>query len=121
MTNDQLLALLIPLAAVLGSVLTFYATRRNINRQERADVMAGYSQLCDDLRLMIDLNNQEIARLRQEIAVLKCQFETDRETWRQEREALQMRISELEVINARLMRQLETDQVKADGKECHGG
>ena len=121
MTGDQLLDVVkLIITAVAGGGLTYLATHRNITRQERVDVMAGYSQLCDDLRAMIALNNDEIARLRQELADLKCRFEVDRETWRQEREALQARISELETINARLIRQLEADQVKANGKECHG-
>lgn len=119
MTNDQLFAILMPaITALLGAGLTYLATHRNTNRQEQADVMAGYSQLCDDLRAMIDLNNQEIARLRKELTDLKCRLEADRETWRQEREALQARIGELETINARLVRQLEADQAKANGKEC---
>ncbi len=119
MTVDQLLAIAIPaMTALLAAGLTYLATHRNTTRQERVDVMAGYSQLCDDLRAMIALNNDEIARLRQELADLKCRFEVDRETWRQEREALQARISELEAINARLIRQLEADRAKANGKEC---
>jgi chromosome segregation ATPase len=121
MNTDQFLAVLIPaMTAIVAAGLTYLATHRNTTRQERADAMTGYAQLCDDLRAMIELNNQETARLRQELADLKCRFEADREAWRRERQALQARIAELEAINQRLVAQLEALQARADGKECHG-
>ena len=118
MISDQLLTILIPIAAILGSLLTFLATRRNTHRQEQADVMTGYSQLCDDYRAAITLNNEETARLRQKITDLECRFDAEREMWRLEREAMQARITELETINQRLEKQVETLQAKANGKEC---
>ena len=122
MTLEQLLTVLVPLlTAGLGSGLTYLATRRNTHRQEQADVMGGYAQLCDDLRSMIDLNNAEITRLRQEIVALRAQVEAERETWRREREALQARITELETINQRLEKQLAALQAKANRKEQDGG
>ena len=122
MTMEQLLLILVPVVtAGMASGLTYLATRRNTHRQEQVDVMTGYAQLCDDLRAMIDLNNAEIARLRQEIATLRAHVEAEREVWRREREALQMRITELETINARLEKQLVALQARANGKEQDGG
>jgi len=119
---DQLLAILIPaMTAIIAAGLTYLTTRHNTHRQEQADVMSGYAQLCDDLRSMIDLNNAEITRLRQEIVALRAQVEAERETWRREREALQARITELETINARLEKQLAALQARANQKEQHGG
>jgi hypothetical protein len=118
MTVDQLLDVMkLIVTALAGGGLTYLATHRNITRQEGADVMAGYAQLCDDLRAMIDLNNQEIGRLRQELADLKCRFEQDRAAWQREREALMARIVELEAINQRLEAKLNAVQSQDNGRE----
>ena len=118
MTNDQLLIVVPVVTALLGVIGTYLVTHRTIKRQEQADLMMGYSQLCDDYRAAIALNNEEIARLRQELGDLKCRFEAEREAWRREREALQARIAELEAINARLERERKAFEAKADGKGC---
>jgi len=119
MTNDQLSAIIVPIVvALLSAVATFLVTHRTTSRQERADVMVGYAQLCDDYRAAIALNNEETARLRQELADLKCLFEQDREAWRRERQALQARIAELETINRRLEAQLVAIQAKTNGEGC---
>jgi len=99
-------------AAIMAGVLTYRATRYDTRRQAHADVMAGYAQLCDDLRAMINLNNQEIARLRMELQEMQQQLNAEREARKRERQALLQRIDELEKINQRLERRLAELQAR---------
>ena len=101
----------------VGSVATYLSTRHNTTRQERADVITGYESLCENLREMIRVNNEEIARLRVEIEALQRQVDTERETWKREREALIERIAELETINTRLERQLNQLRAETRGRQ----
>ena len=79
--------------------------------------MTAYSQLLDDMRAMIDVNNQEVARLRQEYADLKCRLDLERQAWENERKALLARITELERINARLARKIIDLEAQVKGEE----
>ena len=110
-------ALLASAGVVVGSVATYFSTRHNTARQERADVITGYESLCQNLREMIRVNNEEIARLRVEIEALQRQVDTERETWKREREALIERIAELETINTRLERQLNQLRAETRGRQ----
>ncbi len=110
-------ALLASAGVVVGSVATYFSTRHNTARQERADVISGYESLCENLREMIRVNNEEIARLRANIEALQRQVDVERETWAREREALVERIAELEAINARLERQLNQLRAETRGRE----
>ena len=103
--------------ALIVALLTYRSTRRDTKRQERADVVTGYEQLCDDLREMIRLNNEEIARLRAELGDLRCRLDSEREAWSREREALVERIGELEALNQRLERQLNQLRAETRGRE----
>lgn len=79
-------------------------------------MVTGYEKLCDDLRAMIGLNNTELARLRAELADLKARFDSERESWSKEREALVERIAELEALNLRLERQYNQLRAEARGR-----
>jgi len=103
--------------ALVVAVLTYRSARRDTTRQERADVVTAYEKLCDDLREMIRLNNEEIARLRAELAELRCRLDAERDAWSREREALVERIGELEALNQRLERQLNQLRAETRGRE----
>jgi hypothetical protein len=119
MTIEPFAAIIVPLVtAVLGGLVSLLVAHRTMKPQEQANLMDGYSQLCDDLRAMISLNNEEIARLRGELVDLRCRFEQDQASWRREREALLARIAELEAINGRLEGKINALQSQSDGKEC---
>ncbi len=124
--GDDLLLILIPtlvtsLGALAMAILTYRSTRHNTDRtadqQERAAVMTGYESLCENLREMIRVNNEEIARLRVELGELRCRLDTERDAWSREREALVERIGELEALNQRLERQLNQLRAETHGRE----
>lgn len=110
----DLAPLLVPVATVASGYFAYRAGQRNTKRQERADVVAEYERLCDDLREMIRLNNEELARLRNELKSIKAEFLEERTSWRQERLGLYARIEELEKVNARLKAQL----AELDAAQC---
>jgi chromosome segregation ATPase len=119
---SDLLPILIPtlvtsLGALVVAVLSYRSARGDTTRQERADVITAYESLCENLREMIRVNNEEIARLRANIEALQRQVDVERETWAREREALVERIAELEAINARLERQLNQLRAETRGRE----
>ncbi|MFA5378598.1 MAG: hypothetical protein WC455_22785, partial [Dehalococcoidia bacterium] len=72
--------------------------------------------LLDDMRAMVDLNNREVARLRQEYTDLKCRLDLERQAWETERKALLTRITELERINAKLEAQILALQAQVKGE-----
>lgn len=119
---SDLLPILIPtlvtsLGALVMAVLSYRSARGDTTRQERADIVTAYEKLCNDLRELIRINNEEIARLRAEVAALQSRLDTEREAWAREREALVERIGELETINARLERQLNQLRAETRGRE----
>jgi chromosome segregation ATPase len=108
------------LGALAMAILTYRSTRHNTDRtadqQERAAVMTGYESLCENLREMIRVNNEEIARLRAELGELRCRLDAEREAGSREREALVERIGELETLNGRLERQLNQLRNETQGR-----
>ncbi len=113
----ELAPLLVPVATVVSGYFAYRAGQRNTKRQELADVIAGYERLCDDLREMIRLNNEELARLRAELKRIKAEFLEERDAWREERKGLLARIRELEKTNRRLETQLGELQAAQGCKE----
>lgn len=113
----ELAPILVPVATVFTGYLAYRAGQHTNRRQERADVVAEYERLCDDLREMIRLNNEELARLRNELKSIKAEFLEERDAWRQERIALLARIKELEKTNTRLEARLAELQAAQCEKE----
>lgn len=122
----DLLPILLPIlitavGSLVGTILLYRSSRKDTDRQQGADIMAGYAALCDDLRAMMDVNNKEIGRLRQELCALQSELakeraarEEERLAYQQERAALLERISELEKVNTRLQEKLDAFQPKCE-------
>lgn len=108
MTETAIVAII---TTLLAGAVGWYGHARKARSEDSATVIAGYNQLCENLRQMIELNNVEIARLRQELQAVR-----DEQTlWRTERAVLEKRIEELERINRRLEAELERF------RQCHEG
>ena len=104
---NDMLPVIIPvilssLSALAVAFFTYRSNRKDILRQEKVDTITAYSQLLDDMRAAMELNNREIARLRQELQDIRCRLDTERAAWDEERKQLLSRISDLECINAKL-------------------
>ena len=89
--------------------------------------MTGYGSLCDDLREQVKANNDEVTKLRGELAEerrlrteLRGELDglrNDQERWLTERADMTRRIEDLEAENKLLRRKIETMQKEY----CVGG
>jgi predicted nucleic acid-binding Zn-ribbon protein len=111
------IAILTNVAAIATAILTQRAKGQDTNRQERADLMAANGELIENLQRQLDLNNQELARLREELREMRLRLEEERAAYDRDRQALQARIEELEKINAKLEAQVTELQLLALGSE----
>ena len=114
MSVTEIVAIMGGIGSLIAIIISAFAliqktveSRRNSRVLEAANVVTGYSQLCDDLQRQIEANNAEIARLRLELAELRKQSQADREAWEAERADLQEQIRELQEENKRLRSELE--------------
>jgi chromosome segregation ATPase len=98
--NPTLIALA---TAIVAAAVGWYGHARKAGTEDNATVIAGYDRLCANLRDMIALNNEEIARLREELRGVR----EEQSAWRVERAGLIKRIEELERINRSLRAQLD--------------
>ena len=89
--------------AIVAAAVGWYGHRSKARTEDSATVIAGYDKLCANLRDMIALNNDEIARVRAELR----QVREEQAAWREEKAVLVRRIDELERINRGLRAQLE--------------
>lgn len=122
MSTELIISLISSVGALIVSAFALLQktaeTRRNTQVMEAAQVLTGYSTLVDDLQRQIEVNNTDIARLRQELEALRCQSQRDREEWEKERADLQMQIGELQEENKRLRKLL--GNLKKGGADCDG-
>lgn len=91
------------ITALVAAIAGWYGHARKAQSEDNATVIAGYDRLCANLRDMISLNNDEIARLRAELQ----QVREEQTAYRAERAGLIKRIEELERINRNLRAQLD--------------
>ena len=96
-------ALVAIVTAIVAAAVGWYGHRSRSRSEDSATVIAGYDRLCANLRDMISLNNDEIARLRAELQ----QVREEQTAYRAERAGLIKRIEELERINRNLRAQLD--------------
>ena len=110
MTLNEWVALVSGIGALIVSAFALIQksaeSQRNTRVLEAANVVTGYSQLCDDLQKQIAVNNAEIERLKRELIELRQQSQADREAWEAERADLQDQIKQLQEENKSLRTEL---------------
>ncbi len=119
MTINELVALVSGLGGFIIAMVALWQkaseSKRNSRVLEASEVLKGYSQLADDLREQIAVNNTEIKRLKRELIELRKQTQEDREAWEQERADLRAQIVELQEENKRLHKLIEGFKIQAGG------
>lgn len=101
-------------SATIAALVTFVTTRRTSYIEERVAVIEGYNKLCAAYQDALDLNNNEIARLRKQLNELEESFEATKLAWYCERTELQTRIDKLEKHNKQLKTELEEYKQKME-------
>jgi len=110
MTIAEIVALILSGMGALGGL---WATLAKSKTEAAAQIVTGYGALCDDLQAQIKANNDELTRLRADLAALR----EEREEWQRERADLVKRIEDLESENRLLKRKIE----KFQKEYCVGG
>jgi uncharacterized protein YlxW (UPF0749 family) len=104
------------LNTIFMGLMAYLLNRREQQRKESQTLVESYSKLLDDMRAMVNLNNEEVARLRSEVNDLETALDNERKLRVKERAALQHRIDELTAINETLQQKLAV----LEGKACSG-
>lgn len=124
MDTATLIALILSGLGALGGLISVLAKSRT---EAAAQIVTGYGSLCDDLREQVKANNDEVTKLRGELAEerrlrteLRGELDglrNDQERWLTERADMTRRIEDLEAENKLLRRKIETMQKEY----CVGG